>query len=205
MRFLFNLFWLHWVFVALCSLSLVAVSGGTLHCGVRASHCSDFSCCGVQALGAWASVVAAWGLSSCSSQALEHGLNICAAQAHLLCSMWNLPGSRIKPVSPALTGRFSSTAPPGKSCWGVFFACFFNGCCGTWTDAFTTPIDVIMWFPLVIQVWISDWILKLNQFPIPKISSRLSSCITLYLFQGKLTNIEDFTSVFIKNICSIFY
>ena len=120
MRFLFNFFGLHWVVVALCRLSLVAVSGGTLHCGVSASHCSDFSCCGVQALGTWASVVAAWGLSSCSLQALDHGLKSCAAQAHFLCSMWNLPGSGIKPVSPALTGRFSSTAPLGKSCWGVF-------------------------------------------------------------------------------------
>ena len=183
MRFLFNFFGLHWVFVALCHLSLVAVSGGTLHCGVRASHCSDFSCCGVQALGTWASVVAAWGLSSCSSQALDHGLNSCAAQAHLLYSMWNLPGSGIKPVSPALTGRFSSTAPLRKSCWGVFFfVYFFNGCCGTWTDAFTTPIDVIMRFFVVIPVWISDRILKLNQLPIPKINSSLS-CITLYIFQ----------------------
>ena len=35
-----------------------------LCCGVRASHCGGFSCCG-----AWASVVVAYELSCCGSQA----------------------------------------------------------------------------------------------------------------------------------------
>ena len=39
-------------------------AGATLRCGVRASRCGGFSCCRAQALGAWASVVAARGLSS---------------------------------------------------------------------------------------------------------------------------------------------
>ena len=29
--------------------------------------------------------------------------------------MWDLPGPRIKPVAPALAGRFLTTGPPGKS------------------------------------------------------------------------------------------
>ena len=29
--------------------------------------------------------------------------------------MWNLPGSGIEPVSPAVAGRFPTTGPPGKS------------------------------------------------------------------------------------------
>ena len=29
--------------------------------------------------------------------------------------MWDLPGPGIEPVSPALAGRFLTTAPPGKS------------------------------------------------------------------------------------------
>ena len=29
--------------------------------------------------------------------------------------MWNLPGPALEPVSPALAGGFSTTAPPGKS------------------------------------------------------------------------------------------
>ena len=75
--------WLHWVFVAACGLSLVAASGGgaTLHCGAQASHCGGFSCCGARALGTWASVVVAHGLSSCSSQALERRLGSCGARA----------------------------------------------------------------------------------------------------------------------------
>ena len=52
-----------------------------LHCGARASHCGGFSCCGAQALGAWASVVAARRLSSCGSRALEHRLSSCGARA----------------------------------------------------------------------------------------------------------------------------
>ena len=46
-------------------------------CGARASHCSGFSCCRAWAQGVWASVVAAPGLSSCSSWALEHRLTSC--------------------------------------------------------------------------------------------------------------------------------
>ena len=42
----------------------------------------------------------ACGLSSSSSQVLEHRLNSCA-QAFLLRSLWNLPGSGVKPMSLA--------------------------------------------------------------------------------------------------------
>ena len=65
----------------MCGLSLVAVSGGTLHCGARASHCGGFSCCGALALGLQASVMVVHGLSSCGSQALERRLSSCGAQA----------------------------------------------------------------------------------------------------------------------------
>ena len=55
--------------------------GATLRCGVQASHCGGFSCCRARALGAWASVVVARGLSSCSLWALEHKLSSCGAWA----------------------------------------------------------------------------------------------------------------------------
>ena len=45
--------------------------GATLRCSARTSHCSDFFCCGVQALGTRASVVVACGLSSCDIQAQQ--------------------------------------------------------------------------------------------------------------------------------------
>ena len=41
-------------------------------------------------------------------------LSNCGSRAHLLCGMWDLPRPGLEPVSPALAGRFSTTAPPGK-------------------------------------------------------------------------------------------
>ena len=34
--------------------------------------------------------------------------------------VWNIPGPRIKPVSPVLAGRLLSTGPPGKSTPNIF-------------------------------------------------------------------------------------
>ena len=89
-------------------------AGATLHCGVWASHCGGFSCCGAHALGARASVVVAHGLNSCGSRAVERRLSSCGARALLLCGMWDLPRPGIEPVSPALAGRFLTTAPSGN-------------------------------------------------------------------------------------------
>ena len=41
-------------------------------------------------------------------------LSSCGSWAQLLCGMWDLPRPGLEPVSPALAGRFSTTAPPGK-------------------------------------------------------------------------------------------
>ena len=41
-------------------------------------------------------------------------LSNCGSRAQLLCGMWDLPRPGPEPVSPALAGRFSTTAPPGK-------------------------------------------------------------------------------------------
>ena len=41
-------------------------------------------------------------------------LSNCGSRAQLLRSMWDLPRPGLEPVSPALAGRFSTTAPPGK-------------------------------------------------------------------------------------------
>ena len=43
-----------------------------------------------------------------------HRLSSCGSRAQLLCDMWDLPRPGFEPVSPALAGRFSTTAPPGK-------------------------------------------------------------------------------------------
>ena len=42
------------------------------------------------------------------------GSVIVAHGAQLLHGMWDLPRPGLEPVSPALAGRFSTTAPPGK-------------------------------------------------------------------------------------------
>ena len=41
-------------------------------------------------------------------------LSNCGSRARLLCGMWDLPRPGLEPVSPALAGRFSTTAPQGK-------------------------------------------------------------------------------------------
>ena len=41
-------------------------------------------------------------------------LSSCGSRAQVLRSMWDLPRPGLKPVSPALAGRFSTTVPPGK-------------------------------------------------------------------------------------------
>ena len=80
-------------------------AGATLRCSVWASRGRGFSCCGAQALGVWASVVVARGLSSCGSWALERRLSSCGTRAQLLCSMWDLPGPGIEPFVPCV-GRW---------------------------------------------------------------------------------------------------
>ena len=55
---------------------------GLYFVAVRLFHCGGFSCCRAQALGTWASVVVARGLSSCCARALGRaGLSSCGAQA----------------------------------------------------------------------------------------------------------------------------
>ena len=41
-------------------------------------------------------------------------LSNCGSRVQLLRGMWDLPRPGLEPVSSALAGRFSTTAPPGK-------------------------------------------------------------------------------------------
>ena len=43
-----------------------------------------------------------------------HRLSSCGLRAQLLHGMWDPPRPGFEPVSPALAGRLSTTAPPGK-------------------------------------------------------------------------------------------
>ena len=92
--YLFYFFWLCWVFVSVRGLSLVVASGGH-----SSSRCAGFSLS--------RPLVAEHRLQT-------RRLSSCGSRAQLLRGMWDLPRPRLEPVSPALAGRFSTTAPPGK-------------------------------------------------------------------------------------------
>ena len=79
-------------------------AGATLHRGVRGP------------LTIAASLVAEHRLQTRS-------LSSCGSRAQLLRGTWDLPRPGLEPVSPALAGRFSTTAPPGKPL--IFFFFFF--------------------------------------------------------------------------------
>ena len=67
--FFFKLINLFLAGLGLCccaGFSLVAASGGTLHCVAQVSYCGGFFCCRAQAQGHPASVVAGHGLNSCT-------------------------------------------------------------------------------------------------------------------------------------------
>ena len=58
-------------------------------------------------------------LTVSASLVVEHKLQTrrlssCGSRAQLLRGMWDPPRPGLEPVSPALAGRFSTTAPPGK-------------------------------------------------------------------------------------------
>ena len=53
-------------------------------------------------------------LTIAASLVAEHRLSSCGSRAQLLRGMWDLPRPGLEPVSPALAGGFSTTAPPGK-------------------------------------------------------------------------------------------
>ena len=58
-------------------------------------------------------------LTIAASLVAEHRLQTrrlsnCGSRAYLLRGMWDLPRPGLEPVSPALAGRFSTTAPLGK-------------------------------------------------------------------------------------------
>ena len=101
-------FWLHWVFVAVCRLSLVVASGG--YSTLRGAGFS-----------------LRWLLLLRSMGSRHVGFSSCGTRAQLLHGMWNLPGPGLEPVSPAMAGGFLTTAPPGKPCILILKLVLHNG------------------------------------------------------------------------------
>ena len=65
-------------------------------------------------------------LTIAASLVAEHRLQTrrlsnCGSRAQLLCSTWDLPRPGLEPMSPALAGELSTTAPPGKPPTSIFF------------------------------------------------------------------------------------
>ena len=90
---IYTYFWLRWAFISEQGHSLAAA------CGLLTAAplpVTEHRLClpGLQWLQRANSVVVAHGLFSCT---------------------WSLPGPAIEPMSPALTGRFLPTVPPGRS------------------------------------------------------------------------------------------
>ena len=97
-----------WVFVAVQAFLKFRWAGAALSSwGALASHYSGFFL--LRSTGS-----RAYGLSSCSSRAPEHRLNSCGAEAWLVHSMWDLPGSEIASRSSALAGGFFTTEHQGS-------------------------------------------------------------------------------------------
>ena len=65
-------------------------------------------------------------------------LSNCGSRAPLLRGMWDLPRPGLEPVSPALAGGFSTTAPPGKpsNIFWVLSPLNFSTCLLPWTGRF---------------------------------------------------------------------
>ena len=100
-----------------------------------------------------ASVVMARGLSSCGSQALEHRFSNCGTRVQMLQGLWDLSGSGIEPMSPALAGGFFTTELPRKpsNCFLILVFIYFivRGSTGSFSSLlyhcyhFMFPIDVL--------------------------------------------------------------
>ena len=71
-------------------------------------------------------------------------LSNCGSRAQLLRGMWDPPGPGLEPVSPALAGRLSTTAPPGKPLCSFWWWPFWQ----VWGD-----ISLWFWFAVPWLVW----------------------------------------------------
>ena len=94
-KFIYLFLWLCWVFVSVQGLSLVAASGGN-----SSSRCAGLSL--------------SRPLLFQRNRLQTHRLRNCGSRAQPLLVMQDLPRPGLEPVFPALAGRFSTTAPPGK-------------------------------------------------------------------------------------------
>ena len=86
-------------------------------------------------------------LTVAASLVAEHRLQTrklsnCGSWAQSLRGMWDLPRPGLEPVSPALAGRFSTTAPPGKPLFCLFLSFTKCGITTLYLSCFNLPIFI---------------------------------------------------------------
>ena len=120
-------------------------------------------------------------LTIAASLVVEHRLQMrrlssCGSWAQLLRSMWDPPRPGLEPVSPALAGGFSTTAPPGKLPMGLVLPTFNFGRLLTrpWAHSGSShpphtrsvPPSAPSFLPLLpclcLRLWSQVWILLLS-------------------------------------------
>ena len=127
---LWRLFWIYWAGLSPLPLVLLPVFFylfiylflavlGLCFCARAFSSCGKWGPLFIAVCGP---------LTVAASLVAEHRLQTrrlssCGSQAWLLRGMWDLPRPGLEPVSPALAGRLSTTAPPGKP-----FLCSLHAC-----------------------------------------------------------------------------
>ena len=98
-------------------------------------------------------------LTIAATPAAEHRLQTrrlssCGSRAQLLRGMWCLPRPGLEPASPALAGRFLTTAPPGK------------------------PLSI--WFWSHKDVTVQSWMNNAKSLQLTNLMNSLVSLITLW-------------------------
>ena len=88
-------------------------------------------------------------LTIAASPVAEHRLQTlrlsnCGSRAQLLRGMWDLPRPGLEPVSPALAGRLSTTAPPRKPAIDVLILIWEQVDCGTVETCLPEDVDETM-------------------------------------------------------------
>ena len=86
-------------------------------------------------------------LTIAASLVAEHRLQTrtlsnCGSRAQLFRGMWDLPRPGLEPMSPALAGRLSTTAPPGKPSTEFFNVDFYPA---TLLNSFITSNNFFMY------------------------------------------------------------
>ena len=86
-------------------------------------------------------------------------LSSCGSRAQLPRGMWDLPRPGLEPVSPALAGRFSTTAPPGKPLIITFYVSTYELCLGleeASVSLYQSTENKLVYF-LIRKFWTKVW------------------------------------------------